>query len=138
MNQCTIGWQVQKRKEPFPNRISDDIHTAYKQFYCYDQEHFYPRILFFVNYDNNCNSMDLTQVITGNFYATDGTIHPLYKRISEGRIINEKVDIDLYIWVKGKKDNVWSISIDPENDTEEDTMLIFMTPRGNVIKELLS
>lgn len=81
------------------NRLSDDIKKAAKQFKSYDPNHQLPRILVFVNYETSCDIEDFLSVYTGNFHATDGSMHPIYKKISEGRIKELKKEIDVYIWL---------------------------------------
>ncbi len=81
------------------NRLSDDMKKAAKQFKSYDPNHQFPRILTFVNYETSCDIEDFESTYTGNFYATDGSIHPIYKKISEGRISDLKKEIDVYIWL---------------------------------------
>ena len=38
-------------------------------------------------------------VLTGNFHAEGGGVEPIYEEISEGRIREEKLTIDLYVWL---------------------------------------
>jgi hypothetical protein len=52
-----------------------------------------------INHDAQCGFNDLLAVLTGNFYATDGTAHPIYRQYSQGRIKDEKNRIDLFIWL---------------------------------------
>jgi hypothetical protein len=45
-------------------------------------------------------------VLTGNFYGEGGIVDAIYKQVSEGRIREEKLTIDLYVWLrewKGKQ-----------------------------------
>lgn len=91
------------RNDPIFNRISDDIHQAYKQFQSVNAGWHVPNVLAFVNHDNSCSKNDLIEVLTGNFYASDGTVHPTMKRVSEGRIKEEKRFISLYIWMQNGK-----------------------------------
>lgn len=91
------------RRDPTFNRISDDIHNAVKQFYSVNPKNELPNVLAFVNHDTACNIGDLDSVFTGNFMANDGTKHPIYRNVSEGRIKNDKWQVDLFIWFDRSK-----------------------------------
>jgi hypothetical protein len=86
------------RLDPIFNRLSGHIHEAAKQFNAVNPSHEVPNILFFTNSDKRSNIYDLTAVLDGNFRSEDGTLHPIYKQYSEGRIKDEKFIVDLYIW----------------------------------------
>jgi hypothetical protein len=94
------------RHDPIFNRLAGHIHDAAKQFDAVNPEHEFPNVLIFTNSDAHCGFTDLLSVLTGNFYAEGGAIEPIYKEISEGRIREEKLTIDLYVWLrewKGKQ-----------------------------------
>jgi hypothetical protein len=86
------------RPDPIFNRLSNHIHEAAQQFNAVNPDHRYPNVLVFVNSDRHCGVADLRSVLTGNFYAKDGSVEPIYTEYSEGRIREEKLAIDLYIW----------------------------------------
>ena len=86
------------RPDPIFNRVSNHIHEAAQQFNAVNLDHRYPNILVFVNSDGQCGAEDLRSVITGNFYAKGGSVEPIYKQYSEGRIREDKFIVDLYIW----------------------------------------
>ena len=86
------------RPDPIFNRISGRIHEAAKQFAAVNPEHKFPNVLVFTNSDRRCSFKDLVSVLTGNFYADNGSIEPIYAQYSEGRIKEEKLTIDLYVW----------------------------------------
>ncbi len=46
-----------------------------------------------------CGFNDLLGILTGNFYANDGTSHLTYQQFSHGRINDEKGKIHLFIWL---------------------------------------
>jgi hypothetical protein len=52
-----------------------------------------------VNHDETAGFNDLLAVLTGNFYADDGSIHPIYKKYSQGRIQTDKTKIHLFVWL---------------------------------------
>jgi hypothetical protein len=86
------------RPDPIFNRLSNHIHEAAQQLKSVNPDHTYPNVLLFANSDVHCGFRDLQSVITGNFYAKDGTVDPIYREYSEGRIREEKFIIDAYIW----------------------------------------
>ena len=86
------------RPDPIFNRLSSHIHQAAQQFDGVNHEHESPNVLVFANSDNHCGFPDLLGVLTGNFYAESGAVYAIYKNVSEGRIREEKLLIDLYLW----------------------------------------
>jgi hypothetical protein len=87
------------RNDPIFNRLTDDIYKAAKQFDAVNPDQKFPNVLAIVNHDKNCGFLDLLSVLTGNFYADDGSVHPIYAQYSEGRIKEKKDRIHLYIWI---------------------------------------
>ncbi len=86
------------RPDPVYNRLTTHIHTAAKQFLAVNPEHKSPNVLVFTNSDHHCGMTDLVSVLTGNSYSDSGSIDPIFKEFSEGRIREEKHWIDLYVW----------------------------------------
>ncbi len=96
------------RHDPLFNRLADRIHDAAKQFDAVNHDHEFPNVLIFTNSDTHCGFPDLLGVLTGNFYAESGAVEPIYKQVSEGRIRDEKLTIDLYVLLnewKGTEQN---------------------------------
>ncbi len=91
------------RSDPVFNRLSGHIHSAAQQFDAVNHEREFPNVLVFTNSDNHCGFPDLLGVLTGNFYAESGAVEPIYKNISEGRIREEKLMIDLSLWFDERK-----------------------------------
>lgn len=91
------------RNDPIFNRLTDDIHKAIKQFDAVNPSQVTPNVLALVNHDDMCAFNDLLGVVTGNFYAEDGSVHPIYRQFSEGRIKDEKHKIHLYVWLDDHK-----------------------------------
>jgi hypothetical protein len=87
------------RHDPIFNRLADRIHDAARQFKSVNSSREFPNVLIFTNSDRQCGFPDLRGVLTGNFYAEGGHVEPIYKSISEGRIREEKLTIDLYVWL---------------------------------------
>jgi hypothetical protein len=87
------------RHDPVFNRLADRIHDAAKQFDAVNHNRDSPNVLVFTNSDTHCGFPDLLGVLTGNFYAESGAVEPIYKEVSEGRIREEKLTIDLYVWL---------------------------------------
>jgi hypothetical protein len=92
------------RHDPIYNRLADRIHDAAKQFEAVNTGQF-PNVLILTNSDAHCGFPDLLSVLTGNFYAEGGAVDPIFKQISEGRIREEKLTIDLYVWLNEWKGN---------------------------------
>ncbi len=92
-----------ERNDPIFNRLTADIHEAVKQFDAVNGEQNYPNVLALVNHDDMSGINDLLGILTGNFYANDGTAHPIYRQFSHGRIKDEKGRIHLFIWLDDHK-----------------------------------
>ena len=86
------------RKDPIYNRLTDDIHTAVKQFDAVNPNLDNLNVLVFVNHDVNCGFNDLLGVLTGKFYSENGSSHFIYGQYSNGRIREEKNRIHLFYW----------------------------------------
>ena len=91
------------RNDPIFNRLTSDIHESMKQFDGVNKDQKYPNVLALVNHDDMCGFNDLLGILTGNFYANDGTVHPIYRQFSHGRIKDEKGKIHLFIWINDHK-----------------------------------
>lgn len=91
------------RSDPIFNRLTADIHEAVKQFDAVNKDQGHPNILALVNHDDMCGFNDLLGILTGNFYANDGTAHPIYRQFSHGRIKDEKGKVHLFIWLDDHK-----------------------------------
>lgn len=101
------------RNVPIYNRLTGDIHEAMKQFDAVNKGEQHQNVLAFVNHDIMCGFDDLVAVLTGNFYADNGTVHPIFKQFSDGRIKDEKGKIHLFIWLDDyKPDRFGLISMD--------------------------
>ncbi|HEV3040556.1 MAG TPA: hypothetical protein VHA33_22525 [Candidatus Angelobacter sp.] len=86
------------RPDPVYNRITTHIHNAANQFKALNPNREFPNVLVFTNSDHHCGMPDLMSVLTGNFYSDSGSVEPIFKEFSEGRIREEKHTIDLYVW----------------------------------------
>lgn len=87
------------RKDPVFNRLSAHIHKARKQFEAVNKEEDLPNVLAFYNEDEQSGFLDLLAVTTGNFFAEGGSVFPIYKNFSEGRIRADIEKIHLFIWI---------------------------------------
>jgi hypothetical protein len=96
----STGWE---RNPPVFNRLTDDIHTAVKQFNAVNPEAKIPNVLTFVNHDRYCGLPDLLGVLTGRFFADDGSSVLIYAKFSRGRIRKEKDRIHLFCWVEDEQ-----------------------------------
>ena len=91
------------RNDPIFNRLTSDIHEALKQFDAVNENQKHPNVLALVNHDDMCGFNDLLAILTGNFYANDGTVHPIYRQFSHGRIEDEKGKVHLFVWLDDNK-----------------------------------
>jgi hypothetical protein len=91
------------RKDPRFNRLTGDIHTAVKQFDAVNPNREHPNVLALVNHDRQLGFLDLLAVLTGKFFADDGSTHSIYRKFSEGRIKGDVPRIDLYLWLDDYK-----------------------------------
>ena len=87
------------RPDPIFNRLTDDIHTAIKQFVAVNPSDEYPNVLALVNHDELCGVSDLIGILTGGVVSADGKALPIYVKFSHGRIKNEKRRVHLFIWL---------------------------------------
>ena len=86
------------RNDPIFNRITNAIHTAFKQFESVNSDHRLLNFLFLVNHDTSAKPEDLDRVLTGYEDPLHGRFDPTCWQFSEGRIREEKSKIDLYVW----------------------------------------
>ena len=98
-------WALGLRNDPIFNRLTDDIHTAVKQFDAVNPDNKFPNVLAFVNNDHMCGSLDLLGVLTGGLLLEGGGMAEIYYKFSKGRIKNEKDRIHLYLWYDSFKAN---------------------------------
>jgi hypothetical protein len=98
-------WLGGEKPDPIFNRISDDIHTAVKQFESVNPNLEHPNVLAFVNNDERCGSLDLVGVLTGHLLIDGDGSAPIYLKYSNGRIKDEKNRIHLYLWFDSFKAN---------------------------------
>ena len=87
------------RNDPIFNRIARQIEKAATQFDAVNDTRDFPNILVFVNHDMASNYNDLRETVTGLFYAESGEREATMMHISEGRIGQSKLRVDLYVWV---------------------------------------
>lgn len=87
------------RPDPTFNRIGRQIEHAALQFESVNPNHILPNVLIFVNHDESSGFGDLYETITGCFVSEDGHHHPTAKNVSEGKIRESKLIIDLYAWI---------------------------------------
>jgi len=86
------------RNDPVFNRISNAIHTAYKQFESVNPDHRLLNFLFLVNHETSAGPGDLDRVLTGREDPRHGIFDLTCEQFSDGRIRLEKHEIDLYVW----------------------------------------
>lgn len=91
------------RNDPIFNRLTAHIHKARKQFDVVNPNEDLPNVLAFYNQDKNSGFLDLLAVTTGNFFSEDGSVFPIYKNYSEGRVKKDIEKIHLFIWLDKHK-----------------------------------
>jgi hypothetical protein len=91
------------RPDPIFNRISNAVHTAFRQFESVNSDHRLLNFLFLVNHDISAKPEDLDRVLTGYEDPLHGRFDPTCLQFSEGRIREEKRQIDLYVWMDFRK-----------------------------------
>lgn len=91
------------RNDPIFNRLTAHIHKARKQFDAVNPTEAFPNVLAFYNQDTNSGFLDLLAVTTGNFFSEDGSVFPIYKNYSEGRVKTDIEKIHLFIWLDVNK-----------------------------------
>jgi hypothetical protein len=97
---------VAHRTDNAVRRVANKIHDAFKQlgnFTC-------PRVLIFLNHDSMVDEKDLMEAFTGQLPYSNGVItviNTVSKGIANGRIREEKTQIDLYIWIQKENDKVF-------------------------------
>jgi len=87
------------RPDPIFNRISNAVHTAFKQFGSVNSSHELYNFLVLINHDPGARPEDLDRVLTGYEDPLHGCFEQTCVRFSEGRIREEKKNIDLYVWM---------------------------------------
>jgi len=87
------------RNDPTFNRITTAIHKAVQQFDRLNADREHPNVLALVNYEQICGLHDLRGVLTGQFYADDGTRDRIYSKYSDGRMAKDALKVDLYLWM---------------------------------------
>lgn len=87
------------RPDPVFNRISNAVHTAFKQFESVNSDHGLLNFLFLVNHDTSAKPEDLDRVLTGFENPRLGLFDRTCAQFSEGQIREEKHKIDLYVWL---------------------------------------
>lgn len=91
------------RNDPVFNRLTNHIHKARSQFDAVNPDEKSPNVLAFYNEDEHAGFLDLLAVTTGNFFADDGSVHPIYKNYSKGRVKTDIERIHLFILLDVKK-----------------------------------
>jgi hypothetical protein len=96
------------RPDPVFNRISNAIHTAYKQFESVNRDHRLLNFLFLVNHDTSAGAADLDRVLTGYENSRKGILDPTRVSYAGERIRSEKTKIDLFVWLDYENDEKMS------------------------------
>jgi hypothetical protein len=91
------------RKDPTFNRLTDDVHTATKQFRSVNPDHEHPNVLAIVNNDQMCGTIDLVGIVTGNLMLEDGENAPIYMKYAKGRANADIKQMDLIAWFDAYK-----------------------------------
>jgi hypothetical protein len=107
-----------RRPDPIFNRISNAVHTAFKQFESVNSDHRLLNFLFLTNHDASAGYKDLIRTLTGLEDPLNGCFDPTCTQFSEGRIHPEKGKIDVYFWLdllkSGEVDALHHVMGNPE------------------------
>lgn len=87
------------RPDPVFNRLTAHIHKARQQFESVNPDHGHLNVLIMKNEDEHVGFNDLLAVVTGYFFAEDGSAHKIYSTFSDGRMVSDFEHIDLIIWL---------------------------------------
>jgi hypothetical protein len=103
------------RNDPIFNRLTAHIERAVTQFDAVNPDIKVPNVLCFANHDKLCSVGDLHSVVTGRFFAEDGSRDPIYKKFSDGRIKDAIPRIHLFCWWQfGKGPHMAFTQVDPD------------------------
>ncbi len=90
------------RPDPTFNRIARHVQKAVTQFDAVNVARSVPNILVFVNHADATGFGDLRETLTGMFHTADGERIPTMRNISEDRLGEARLKIDLYVWIDNK------------------------------------
>jgi hypothetical protein len=88
------------------SRVADKIHQAYRQLKNFPP----PRVLILLNHDSLVDVKDLEEAFTGEQVYANAVlsyVNTVSKKIAEGKIKEEKGEIDLYIWIDKRTEQIW-------------------------------
>jgi hypothetical protein len=122
------------RNDPIFNRLTADVHEAVKQFDAVNKDQKHPNVLVLVNHEDMCGFNDLLGILTGNFYANDGTAHPIYRQFSHGRIKDEKGKVHLFVWIDDHKPD--RLLFSQSNETHHATLCAAFGVNQNEIEQI--
>jgi hypothetical protein len=98
--------QSAERKCNAVDRVGTKIHQAFKQLQQYDN----PRVIIFLNDDRSFVDIeDLKEALDGyHFYGNEAFSYKNVsaRRVAEGKIAEEKRQIDLYVWIERHDESV--------------------------------
>jgi hypothetical protein len=90
------------RPDPTFNRIARHVAKAATQFNAVNADRSALNLLLFVNHDTHSHFADLRETLTGVFHAADGERFQTMPHISERRIGQAKLRIDLFAWISAR------------------------------------
>jgi len=93
------------RNDSTYNRVASYIQNSVGQFDAVNPSIESPNVLAILNGDTEAGIIDLLQVFTGNASCVDGSVWPMYREFSEGRIKESKLKIHLFLWFNDWKDS---------------------------------
>ncbi len=93
------GSVMVERPDPAFNRLTADVHDAVKQFNAVNRDRSRPNVLAFVNLEDMSDFGDVLAVVTGDFFASDGTRQAIYRTYSHGRMRADQRSIDMILWL---------------------------------------
>lgn len=122
------------RDDPTFNRIAGLIRKAVKQFDAVNPDRKLPNVLAFVNWANGNHFSDLDETLTGHLRLADGGKVPTMMKIAEGRMRDEKLRIDAYVWFNGQRKKVDGIFFTQSNLSHRDAICSWFNVDASKIK----
>jgi hypothetical protein len=110
INEDNRKYEDDIEKDNTYNIISDCINESYKQFTSTNSEHNVPNILAIYSRRMVIDILDFKITFEGGFHTEEGKFLPWVKDVSEGRIKNKKMFIDMCLWYDEDTDG-YSISL---------------------------
>jgi hypothetical protein len=108
------------------NRIARHVQKAATQFEAVNDKRSVPNILVFINHADDGGFGDLQETLTGMFHTAKGERIPTMTHISNGRLGEARLKIDLYIWIDNKTRRVQGYLFNETNAAHVETLCVLL------------